>query len=109
VTFDPVHDTPEVLARYASQWDADPATWHFLTGPGPDVQRVCRLFGVDFFADDGLMNHSLRTAIIDRQGALVANIEGNRFTSDQLADLTKTGPDSRQGCQDRKVRTVGRD
>ena len=33
VTFDPVHDTPAVLARYASQWDADPATWHFLTGP----------------------------------------------------------------------------
>jgi protein SCO1/2 len=97
VTFDPVHDTPEVLARYASQWDADPATWHFLTGPGPDVQRVCRLFGVDFFADDGLMNHSLRTAIIDRQGALVANIEGNRFTSDQLADLTKTALDSRNG------------
>ncbi len=35
VTFDPVHDTPEVLAQYASQWNADPATWHFLTGPRP--------------------------------------------------------------------------
>ena len=43
VTFDPVHDTPAVLARYASQWDADPATWHFLTGPSNDVQRVCQL------------------------------------------------------------------
>src|SRR5438128_1750291 len=31
VTFDPVHDTPEVLARYAGQWGADPASWHFLT------------------------------------------------------------------------------
>jgi protein SCO1/2 len=95
VTFDPVHDTPEVLARYASQWDADPATWHFLTGPANDVQRVCHLFGVDFFADDGLMNHSLRTAIIDRQGELVASIEGNRFTSDQLVDLTKAVLDSK--------------
>ena len=35
VTFDPVHDTPEVLAQYASRWNADPATWHFLTGPVP--------------------------------------------------------------------------
>jgi protein SCO1/2 len=95
VTFDPVHDTPEVLARYANQWDADPATWHFLTGPAPDVQRVCHLFGVDFFADDGLMNHSLRTAIIDRRGELVASIEGNRFTSNQLADLTKAILDSK--------------
>jgi hypothetical protein len=33
------------------------------------------------------MNHSSRTAIIDRQGALVANIEGNTFTAQQLGDL----------------------
>ena len=90
VTFDPVHDTPDVLAQYASQWNADAATWHFLTGTVPDVQRVCRLFGVDFFPDEGLMDHSLHTAIIDRKGKLVANIEGNQFTAEQLADLTQT-------------------
>ena len=33
------------------------------------------------------MNHSLHTAVIDRAGTLVANIEGNQFTSDQLGDL----------------------
>jgi protein SCO1/2 len=89
VTFDPVHDTPDVLAGYARRWDADPESWHFLTGPVPDVQKVCRLFGVDFFPDEGLMNHSLHTAIINRRGRLVANIEGNRFTTDQLGDLTE--------------------
>jgi protein SCO1 len=90
VTFDPVHDTPDVLAEYARQFNADPAAWHFLTGPAADVQRVCRVFGVDFFPDEGLMDHSLHTAIIDRNGKLVANIEGNQFTADQLADLTQT-------------------
>jgi protein SCO1/2 len=95
VTFDPVHDTPEVLAQYASQWNADPATWHFLTGPPRDVQRVCHLFGVDFFPDEGLMNHSLHTAIIDRTGKMVANIEGNQFTADQLVDLTQAFLDSK--------------
>ena len=95
VTFDPVHDTPEVLAQYAGQWKADGATWHFLTGPVPDVQRVCHLFGVDFFPDDGLMNHSLHTAIMDRQGKLVANVEGNQFTADQLGDLTEAVLDPR--------------
>ena len=95
VTFDPVHDTPEVLAQYAAQWNADPATWHFLTGPARDVQRVCHLFGVDVFPDEGLMNHSLHTAIIDRQGKMVANIEGNQFTADQLGDLTEAVLDSK--------------
>jgi protein SCO1/2 len=96
VTFDPVHDTPEVLAKYASRWSADPATWHFLTGGVSDVQRVCRLFGVDFFPDEGLMYHSLHTAIIDRQGTVVANIEGNQFTADQLGDLTEAVLNSRR-------------
>ena len=95
VTFDPVHDSPEVLAQYASQWKADGATWHFLTGPVADVRRVCHLFGVDFFPDEGVMNHSLHTAIVDRQGKLVANIEGNGFTADQLGDLTGAVLDSR--------------
>ncbi len=90
VTFDPVHDQPEVLARYASTWRADADTWHFLTGPVADVQRVTALFGVDYFPDEGFMDHSLHTAIIDRQGKLVANIEGNQFTADQLGDLVQT-------------------
>jgi protein SCO1/2 len=90
VTFDPAHDTPEVLAEYGRRWDADPATWRFLTGPTADVRRVAQLFGVDTFPDEGLVNHSLHSAIIDRRGRLVANIEGNQFTADQLGDLTQS-------------------
>jgi protein SCO1/2 len=87
VTFDPAHDTPEVLANYASQWKANPATWHFLTGEVHEVQRVCQMFGMDFFPNEGLMDHSLRTAVLDRSGRLVANVEGNQFTAGQLGDL----------------------
>ncbi|MEP7306267.1 MAG: SCO family protein [Acidobacteriota bacterium] len=87
VTFDPVRDQPEKLAEYASQWKPDPTAWHFLTGAAADIQRVCGLFGLDFFPDEGLINHSSRTAIIDRRGRLVANIEGNQFTIAQLGDL----------------------
>jgi protein SCO1/2 len=88
VTFDPVHDTPDVLAKYAEQWKADGAGWHFLTGPEPEIRRTCRLFGVHAFPDEGLMDHSLHTVLIDREGKLVANIEGNQFTAAQLGDVT---------------------
>jgi protein SCO1/2 len=88
VSFDPVHDTPEVLAKYASQWDANPDTWRFLTGPPADVERACRLFGVHAFSNEGLLDHSLHTVVIDREGILVANIEGNQFTATQLGDVT---------------------
>jgi protein SCO1/2 len=96
VTFDPVHDQPEVLRNYAQTWKADPETWRFLTGAAPDVQRVCDLFGVNFVPDEGLFIHSLHTAVIDRRGNLVANLEGNEFSAQQLADLVKTVLDSKQ-------------
>ena len=35
------------------------------------------------------MDHSLHTVLIDRQGKLVANIEGNDFSPVQLGDLTE--------------------
>lgn len=90
VTFDPQRDHPEQLAHYAENWKADPKTWHFLTGELSDVKHVTSMFGVDYFPEEGLMNHSLHTAIVNRKGKLVANIEGNQFTADQLADLVKT-------------------
>ena len=97
VTFDPQRDHPEQLAHYAENWKADPKTWHFLTGNVPDIERVTSMFGMDYFPEEGLMSHSLHTAIIDRHGKLVANIEGNRFTPDQLGDLVSTALSSKEG------------
>jgi protein SCO1/2 len=76
VTMDPQNDSPEVLARYAGIWKAN-AGWHFLTGSLSHVTRVCGLFGVNSWPDEGFLTHSLHTAIIDRHGTLGANIEGN--------------------------------
>jgi protein SCO1/2 len=89
-TFDPARDTPERLAEYSRQWDANPAAWHFLTGTSENVQRVCRLFGVDAFPDEGLITHSTRTVVIDRRGMLAASIEGNQYSATQLGDLIDT-------------------
>jgi protein SCO1/2 len=90
VTFDPVHDTPAVLAKYAATWKADPRSWHFLTGPLPDVQKLCRGFGLNFWQDEGLFTHSLHTLVIDRQGKLAADFEGNEFTAEQLGDFIQS-------------------
>jgi len=87
LTFDPTHDTPEVMATYARQWNANADTWRFLTGAPGDVERACALFGVHAFSNEGLMDHSLHTVIIGRDGTLVANIEGNQFTATQLGDV----------------------
>ena len=87
VTFDPARDTPERLAEYAREWSADRSVWRFLTGGVDEVRHVCSLFGLDAFPDEGLISHSTRTVVIDRNGTLAASIEGNQFTAAQLGDL----------------------
>jgi protein SCO1/2 len=93
LTFDPVHDQPENLATYAQTWKANPEVWRFLTGPPDDVRRVCSWFGVEFWSDEALLTHTLHTVVIDRQGKLVTNIEGNQYTAEQLGDLVETTMD----------------
>jgi protein SCO1/2 len=89
ISFDPDHDQPDVLAKYAAQWKANVEGWHFLTGKLDDVKEVCGMFGMNFWPDEGLMTHSLHTAVIDRAGKLAANIEGNQYTAVQLGDLVE--------------------
>jgi protein SCO1 len=90
ITFDPVHDQPETLAQYASIWHADLKGWHFLTGAEPQIQTIAHRFGMDYWADEGLMVHSLHTVIVAPDGKLSANLEGNEFSADQLGDLIET-------------------
>jgi protein SCO1/2 len=90
VVIDPAHDQPEALANYARIWKADGRAWHFLTGPLADIQKLCRNFDMAFYPDEGLFVHSFHTAIIDRDGSLAANLEGNDFTAQQLGDLMQT-------------------
>jgi len=91
ITFDPEHDQPEVLSRYAGNWNAaDTKGWYFLTGPPPAIQELTLEFGMNSWQDEGLITHALHTVILDRRGHLVANLEGNEFTAQQLGDLLES-------------------
>jgi protein SCO1/2 len=90
IIIDPEHDQNDAIANYAHIWHADPQNWHFVTGPLLNVQKISRMFGMEFWNDEGFLTHSFHTVIIDRQGKLFANLEGNQFTSQQLGDLVQT-------------------
>jgi len=90
VSFDPQHDTPERLSAYAVANRAVAPGWHFLTGDASQIERVCEAFGIQYFADEGLITHSLQTAVIGRNGRLAASIEGRAYTSRQLGDVIES-------------------
>ena len=89
ISFDPVHDQPKVLAKYASTWKPDPESWRFLTGSLDEVKAVSRQFGLNFWPDEGYFTHSMHTLVIDRRGRLAADFEGNQFTARQLGDYVE--------------------
>jgi protein SCO1/2 len=90
IAIDPEYDQGPALAAYARTFRADPQSWHFLTGPLPQIKQVAAQFGLDFWTTEGLLTHTLHTVVIDRQGRLAANIDGNAFTPQQLGDLVQT-------------------
>ena len=87
VTFDPQTDSPSVLEKYASRWKENTRGWYFLTGPVPEIRRVCHMFGMNVWNDEAMLAHSMHTAVINPDGKLVANLDGNEFTAEQLGDL----------------------
>jgi protein SCO1/2 len=70
VTFDPAHDTPELLRAYAASYHYDHAHWSFLTGPSDKIAELARLCDVKFEPDSGFFNHNFRTLIIDASNRL---------------------------------------
>lgn len=69
ITLDPARDRPEVLAEYARIYDADPGTWHFLTGPADAVARVIAAW--DMWVKPGpagALDHPSRIFLLDPVG-----------------------------------------
>jgi protein SCO1/2 len=85
VSVDPEHDTPEVLARYASAFGFEPSGWVFLSGSPAAIREVARSYGV--FHDrrsGGEVDHNLLTSLIDREGTLRVQYMGERFDPAEL-------------------------
>jgi protein SCO1 len=95
ISFDPKYDTPARLRDYAAGYRAGGPGWRFLTGDPSRIERVCAAFGIQYWPEEGLITHSLQTAVIDRDGRLAATVEGKDFTPRQLGDLIEAVIDRR--------------
>src|SRR5436853_689444 len=85
ITVDPERDTPEVLKEYGEAFGANFAGWFFLTGSPPTVREVTRRYGVFAAkAENGNVDHTFLTSIIDRHGILRVQYLGVRFDPEEF-------------------------
>jgi protein SCO1 len=69
ISLDPKRDTPEVLRDYARSFRADPAAWHFLTGPPEKVQAIIADWGMwARTGPTGALDHPSRVFLLDPKG-----------------------------------------
>ena len=98
VSFDPEYDTPKVMRSYGASHtgrysDEKFDHWEFATGSADEVRRMAEYFGLRYFKDsssgEDQVIHSLRTAVIDRNGKLVKLYRGNEWKPAEITDDLK--------------------
>jgi protein SCO1/2 len=91
VSFDPAHDTPDVLRAYADVQAPDHrgfGHWELATGSEEQIRAITEFFGLTYLPERDQFVHSLRTAMIDPEGALFKLYRGNEWEpGDVLEDL----------------------
>ena len=96
VSFDPKNDTPAVLKQHGQQLEFDPGIWTFATADREEVDTFATNLGLTLVRGEASnpdeIGHTLRTAIIDRQGRLAKAFTGADWTPEQLVDAMQKLP-----------------
>jgi protein SCO1 len=90
LSFDPEHDTPEVLRRHAQIRGAAPPLWSYAVASHDELAKIAAPLGLFYAPGKDEVAHNLCTAIIDRQGRLARLEVGTKRNEWTTADLLKT-------------------
>ena len=97
ITFDPEHDTPEVLKKYGETYHYDPAHWSFLTGSRETIEQFTHQFGFRYAPDSGFFSHNFITVIVDANGILKTAWPMSGDTSDTIVSEILKGTGAQPG------------
>lgn len=89
ITIDPKYDTPERLKAYTQGNDKDFGNWDFLTGTPEQIANVAGLFGLVYWEENGVIEHNMRTGIIDPKGYLAKVVRGSEWKAGELSAIIK--------------------
>ncbi len=86
ISFDTDFDTPSVLREYAARYMRPVRfdQWGFATGSPEEVREITGYFGLVYKKESDQIVHSLVTALIDANGALVQLYQGNQWRPDDV-------------------------
>jgi len=80
ITFDPEFDSPGIMRQYGEGYDIDPSNFHLLTGSKQLVDDLLRQFGILTMNEDGTINHTMATLLVDPNGRVAHRKEGSSWS-----------------------------
>ena len=87
ISFDPDFDQPEMLASYAKNFrDNNPDRWRFAAASTDAIARLAPQLDLMVMRDRTGISHNLRTVVLDPQGRIAHEFDGNEWTPQLLAD-----------------------
>lgn len=95
ISFDPKYDTPKVLKSYGAAYTGDSTKarfdhWDFAVPSATELPDVTQWFGVGVTPGEGTtFTHSLSTAILGKDGKVLAWYPSNEWTPAQALDLVR--------------------
>jgi protein SCO1/2 len=90
LSFDPEHDTPEVLAKHAAIRGANPPLWTYAVASHDQLARIAPRLGLVYGPGRDEIMHNLCTAVIDPRGKLARLEIGTGRNKWEPTDLLKT-------------------
>ncbi|HEU5115187.1 MAG TPA: SCO family protein [Isosphaeraceae bacterium] len=110
VSFDPEHDTPDVLEKHAAVVGARPPLWRFAVAAHDELRKVAEPLGLMYAPMSNEIAHSLSTAVIGPDGRLIRLERGSAWTVNELmAGIpSHSSPEAKSGAADDELSETGK-
>ena len=87
ISFDPIYDTPSVLRSYAKNFGITDHNFHFLTHPSQSfIDSLLFLFGILTRAENGTIEHTTTTYLIDGEGRVLLKQNGPDWSAEKIIE-----------------------
>jgi protein SCO1/2 len=89
ITFDPEFDSPGVLREYAKGYGIASDNFYLMTSTQEVVDDLLRQFGILTMEEDGTINHTMATFLIDANGRVSFRKEGASWTTNEFMEAAR--------------------
>lgn len=90
ISFDSSFDTPQMLSGYAKFYRGnDTNRWLFAVASTNTLASLAPKVDLSFWREGGSISHNMRTVVLDPNGKIARQFDGNQWTPEQLADAIR--------------------